>query len=97
MFTIEEVLLLQSAVEAYNDEDRMALDYDLPTALAQSCLAKIKQYSPLTYFTKQEFTFMAMSVNFIVSTIDLMPSAQRDKKLYKSLLALFDRLCTLAS
>lgn len=96
MFTDEEIFLMQSAVETYSEEDRMVLNYDLQTALAKSCLSKLDQYNPLTYFTKQELTFIAMSIDFTISIFDAMPSAQRDKKLFKSLLALLDRLCTLA-
>lgn len=96
MFTNEEISLMQSAVETYSEEDRMVLNYDLQTSLAKSCLSKLEQYNPLTHFTKQELTFIAMSVDFIISIFDAMPSAQRDKKLFKSLLALLDRLCTLA-
>lgn len=96
MFTPEELSIMQSAVETYNDEDRTVLNYDLQSDLAFSCLTKIEHYNSLTYFTKQELTFIAMSIDFVISMMDSMPSMQRDKKLYKSLIALIDRLSALA-
>ena len=96
MFTPEEISIMQSAVETYNEENRMILNYDLQIALAQSCLAKMEHYSPLTYFTKQEYTLIAMSIELVIAGIEALPHRQRDMKLYKSLLSLFDRICTLA-
>ena len=96
MFTPEELSVMQAAINTYSEEARMILNYDLQAALASSCLAKIEHYNPLTYFSKQELTFVAMSVDYVISTMDSMPPARRDKKLYKSLVALLDRLIALA-
>ena len=96
MFSSQEISIIQSSVETYNEEDRRQIPYEQQSALAKACLDKLEHYNPLTYFTKQEYTLMAMSTDFMITCIEALPYRQRDMKLYKSILSLFDRLCTLA-
>ena len=96
MFTLEEICLMQSAVETYNERDRGVLNYELQNSLSRSCLSKFDNYNALTYFSKQELTLIAMAINHLIENLVALPTYSYVPKLLEDLEALFDRLCTLA-
>lgn len=70
MFSSDEIIIIQSALETYNDEPRDYLKPDLQDKLTKSSLSKLSNYSPLTYFTKQEYSIMCLAVIFMMNLLE---------------------------
>ncbi len=70
LFDIDEVTFLTSALESYNDEHRKELRPELQDELAKSAIGKLENLTPLTYFTKQEFSIMALALHFIIQSLE---------------------------
>ena len=96
LFTREDISLMKSALETYNEKDQGFFNPDLQANLAKSCMLKLENYTAFTYFTKQEFTFIAVTVDHIINLMYLLPPNSRDVKTLESLESLLDRLSTLA-
>lgn len=96
MFTPEEIYIISSAVETYNEAHRGILNPELQDSLCNSCIAKLEGYNQLTYFSKQEYTVMAFAVDMIINQLSSLPKGTTDKRLIKKMKTVFDRLCTLA-
>ena len=70
LFDIDEVLFLTSALETYNEKHRKELRPELQDELAKSAIRKLENLTPLTYFTKQEFSIMALATHFIINALE---------------------------
>ncbi len=64
LFTKEEISVLLIAIEDYNYEERDELPAEWQKKLSKACLGKLENLNPLTYFTKQEFTFLYLVTRF---------------------------------
>ena len=69
-FNTEELLAITAAVETYLESKNAAvygqvLKNEIKVPLCNSCLKKLDNYNPLTFFTKQEYTVMYMAVTYV--------------------------------
>lgn len=62
LFNSKEIALIITALEDYADSPLQILRIDLRDKLSASITTKLKALTPLTVFTKQEFTLMAVAV-----------------------------------
>ena len=67
MFTDSEVVLLLECTDLYRENVFAPFSFDLGLALFESCSRKLKTITALTFFSKQEFTFLSFAVNFEIS------------------------------
>ena len=91
LFNNEEITILISALETYNDAPRNELRPELQNTLVNSSIEKLENLTALTYFTKQEFSIMALAMNFIIQSLEISGNIVDDFTF-----TLFHRLIALA-
>lgn len=91
MFSSDEINNIESAVETYNDSPRGLFVPEVQQKLAKSTLSKLSNYSPMTYFTKQEYTFMAVAIKYLMDSFETMGLEYPD-----DLFSLFTKILDLA-
>ena len=91
IFNFDECALLISSLETYDDQPRGLFPDDVQHRFAETITKKINNLSPLTYFTKQEYTFMAVSVQHIIKCYSKLGDIPDS-----AFFALRDKLLTLA-
>lgn len=72
LFNVDELSYLIRAVEEYCPETMsytFRKDYGQCKAAQASCLEKLNSNSEKTNFTKQEYTYMAVSLNYVLSSM----------------------------
>ncbi len=72
LFSHDEIVILQSAVETYNEEPRYNLKPEIQEQLCQSILNKLKYLTSLTYFTKKEYSAMLLALAHIESCREIL-------------------------
>ncbi len=92
LFNEKECSIIITALETYDEEPRGMLIPDVQHSVTTSALKKLNVLSPLTYFTKQEFTIMALAVQFVIDC-----SKNQNIRNSSYLFSLFKKLCELAS
>lgn len=92
LFSSEEISLLIPVLEVYPDAPLQLLERPVRDGLLHSSIGKLQSLTPLTHFTKQEFTLMYMAVDSVLrlSELDAHP-------LPDDLVALFNRLEKMAT
>lgn len=71
----DEIAHVSSALETFIDNDSASVagimfQKDIKERLVSSCLNKLSSYSPLTYFTKQEYTVMFAATLFVIQLFE---------------------------
>ena len=69
---VDEVIFVQACLETFLDSKNavvhgIQIREPLRTELIESSLAKLKNLSLMTYFTKQEITIMVLSLHHIIN------------------------------
>lgn len=72
LFNNDECEILQNALETYLDNPRGFNDVALLYRLVSSSLQKLSNISPLTHFTKQELSVMAISVRSLLDSLEVL-------------------------
>ena len=90
-FNSEEVAELIAALETYNDRHRGVLPPELQNQLATSSIKKLENLTALTFFTKQEFSIMALAVKSSIDAFEISGYVADS-----ALLSLFERLISLS-
>ncbi len=91
LFNEEEIIIIQSAIETYNEEPRMLLTPEAQKRHCESTLKKLDNYSVLTNFTKIDYSVMYMSLFFVIET-----SHSLNETLDDIIYLLFERIGKLA-
>ena len=91
IFNFDETNLLISSIETYNDKPRGEFPATIQQQFAETTIKKLNNLSVFSYFTKQEYTFMALCVRFINNSFSKTGNVPDG-----ILLALLDKLLTLA-
>lgn len=68
LFNSNEISVLIAAVKAYEHSPLQVLKPELRKSLNASILGKLSSLSALTFFTKQEFTYMALAVDYVLDS-----------------------------
>ena len=93
MFTSDEIIHIESAIETYNESSQNVIRPALQKELSKSVLSKLSTYSPFTRFTKQEYTLMGLAVMFMIGIVSMFPDTE---ELANELSLIFDKLSLLA-
>lgn len=92
LFDEKELSIIIAALESYDEEPQGLLTPEAQHRVTMSALNKLNVLSPLTYFTKQEFTIMVLAVQFVLDC-----SKHQNFRDRSYLFSLFQKLCELAS
>lgn len=79
----DEIAHVSSSLETFGDSENasivgIAFPEELKAQLIASCLNKLSCYSPLTYFTKQEYTVMFAASLFVIQLFERAGSEADD-------------------
>ncbi len=71
--TTDEVIASTSAVETLMESDNasafgLRFPPDVKQEVCTSCLKKLESYTPLTYFSKQEYIMIYYALEYIINT-----------------------------
>lgn len=93
-----EIIAIQSALETYAEAKNpivagIEFRETLRQQLIKSSLQKLETISVLTYFSKQEISIMAFSVQFIIQSAELAPI---DDEYRQELYTIFQKLADMA-
>lgn len=94
----DEIICIQSALESYAEAKNpvvagVEFRESLRQELIKSSLQKLETISVLTYFSKQEISIMAVSVQFIIQASALAPI---DDDYEQELYTIFQKLVSIA-
>ena len=70
IFNFDECTLLITSLETYDDQPRGLFPDEVQHQFAETITKKLNNLSSLTYFTKQEYTFMALCVHFVIDSFN---------------------------
>lgn len=72
IFNTDEQIFILSSIETYNDQPRGVFPASIQRQFAETITKKLNNLSPLTFFSKQEYSFMALCVHFIIDSFNKM-------------------------
>ena len=91
IFNTDEQFFILSSIETYNDLPRGVFPASIQRQFAETITKKLNNLSPLTFFSKQEYSFMALCVHHNIGKLN-----KQYVIIDSDIIALRDRLLELA-